>query len=83
MALPATTALNYFVTNPLGTADWKKNFDQIVNWLSDTNADLKINTLNIKTLSVYANNAAAVAGGKTAGQLYRTGADPDAVCIVH
>ena len=31
----------------------------------------------------YANNAAAVAGGLTAGTLYRTGADPDAVCIVH
>jgi hypothetical protein len=35
------------------------------------------------TLSVYANNAAAIAGGLVAGQLYRTGADPDQVCIVH
>ena len=32
---------------------------------------------------VYANNAAAVAGGLTAGAFYRTGADPDPVCVVH
>lgn len=34
-------------------------------------------------LPVYANNAAAVGGGLTSGMLYRTGADPDVVCIVH
>lgn len=31
----------------------------------------------------YANNAAAIAGGLTKGSLYRTGGDPDALCIVH
>ncbi len=31
----------------------------------------------------YANNAAALAGGLVAGQLYRTAGDPDTVCIVH
>lgn len=35
------------------------------------------------SVAVYANNAAAVAAGLTAGMLYRTGADPDPVCIVH
>lgn len=35
------------------------------------------------TLPVYANNAAAISGGLIAGNLYRTGADPDTVCIVH
>ena len=34
-------------------------------------------------LSVFANNAAAVAGGLVAGNLYRTGATPDAICVVH
>ena len=34
-------------------------------------------------VSTYANNAAAVAGGLTAGAFYRTGADPDVVCVVH
>jgi hypothetical protein len=34
-------------------------------------------------LPVYANNAAAVAAGLTIGSLYRTGGDPDPVCVVH
>ena len=34
-------------------------------------------------LPVYANNAAAVAGGLIAGEFYRTGADPDPVVVVH
>jgi hypothetical protein len=38
---------------------------------------------NIANLSVYADNAAAITGGLVAGDLYRTGSDPDPVCIVH
>lgn len=34
-------------------------------------------------LPVYANNAAAAAGGLTAGAFYRTGTDPDFVAVVH
>ena len=37
----------------------------------------------IKTLPIYANNAAAVAGGLSAGDLYRTNANPDPICVVH
>jgi hypothetical protein len=39
--------------------------------------------LRLYGLPVYANNAAALAGGLTAGDCYRTGADPDPICIVH
>lgn len=39
--------------------------------------------LQVVGIPVYANNAAAAGGGLTAGALYRTGADPDPVCIVH
>jgi len=39
--------------------------------------------LHVVGLPVYANNAAAIAGGLTAGALYRTGSDPDQVCVVH
>lgn len=39
--------------------------------------------LQVVGLQVFANNAAAVAGGLTAGAFYRTGADPDTVCVVH
>lgn len=35
------------------------------------------------TLPVYANNAAALAGGLIAGDLYRTGSNPDTICVVH
>jgi hypothetical protein len=37
----------------------------------------------VNSLSSYANNAAAIAGGLVAGQLYRSGGDPDIVAIVH
>ena len=39
--------------------------------------------LQVVGLPVYANNVAAIAGGLTAGAFYRTGADPDPVCVVH
>jgi hypothetical protein len=39
--------------------------------------------LHVTGLPTYANNAAAVAGGLTAGAFYRTGGDPDVVCVVH
>lgn len=35
------------------------------------------------TLPIYANNAAAISGGLVAGDLFRTGADPDHICVVH
>ena len=39
--------------------------------------------VRVPSLGAYANNAAAVAGGLVAGDLYRTGGDPDVVCVVH
>ncbi len=42
-----------------------------------------INIPSLTALPTYANNAAAVTGGLGAGDLYRTGGDPDAVCVVH
>jgi hypothetical protein len=39
--------------------------------------------LAVVGLPVYANNAAAIAGGLAAGDFYRTGANPDPVCVVH
>jgi hypothetical protein len=37
----------------------------------------------IPSLPVYANNAAAAAGGLSVGSFYRTGGDPDLVAVVH
>lgn len=40
--------------------------------------------LQLSTLPpIYANNAAAIAGGLTAGGVYRLGADPDVLCVTH
>lgn len=48
------------------------------------NGKLKVTVnLNINGLPIYANNAAAIAGGLIAGDLYRTGGDPDLLCVVH
>lgn len=46
-------------------------------------ADIPTSTLQVIGLPAFANNAAAVAGGLTAGAFYRTGGDPDLVCVVH
>ena len=40
-------------------------------------------SLRLITTPVYANNAAAISGGLGIGTAYRTGADPDQLCIVH
>lgn len=39
--------------------------------------------LSVVGLPVYANNAAALAGGLVAGDFYHTGGDPDLVAVVH
>jgi hypothetical protein len=39
--------------------------------------------LQVVGLPVYANNAAAIAGGLSVGAFYRTGANPDPVMVVH
>jgi hypothetical protein len=37
---------------------------------------------NLGTIAAYPNNAAALAGGLVSGDMYRTGGDPDLLCIV-
>jgi len=39
--------------------------------------------LSVGGLEAFPNNAAAIAGGLTAGAFYRSGGDPDLVCVVH
>jgi hypothetical protein len=59
--------------------EWVKKFQE---WEAKLGGNLAIPSIKL-TLSVRANNAAALAAGLVAGQLYRTGADPDVVCVVH
>lgn len=49
----------------------------------DASGKLTMAHLKVTGLQVFANNAAAITGGLAAGDLYRTGADPDVVCVVH
>lgn len=44
---------------------------------------LSVSSARVSNLPVYANNAAAIAGGLSVGDFYRTGANPDPVCVVH
>lgn len=60
------------------------------NWITVTRSGATVSRVafpngkfSVGSLSIYANNAAAITGGLAAGDLYRTGADPDPVCIVH
>jgi len=58
--------------------------DNISNKREFENIDLRfVKKTEIANLATYANNAAAVAGGLVAGQIYRTNADPDTICVVH
>lgn len=52
-------------------------FRSINNWTNE------VIILPRNTIPVFANNAAAVAGGVPVRGLYRTNADPDILCIVH
>jgi len=60
----------------MGTGDW---------WVILCKALTAIDTDHRKAvgLSVYASNALALTGGLVVGDLYRTGTDPDSVCVVH
>lgn len=50
---------------------------------TNTHAQIDTKIAALTGLTVRANNAAAVAAGIPVGGFYRTGADPDVVCVVH
>ena len=59
-----------------GTSDWP-----VI--LSKALTAIDTDHRKVVGLSVYASNALALAGGLVAGDLYRSGADPDFVAVVH
>ena len=50
---------------------------------SDNFVTLHGTPLSMPDLPVFTDNAAALLGGLVATNLYRTGSDPDTVCVVH
>jgi len=67
-----TTGAYVAIVEGVAAIKIKDGFVRIVDNVDDT-----------QFLSAYANNAAAVTAGLPVGALYRTGGNPDAVCIVH
>ena len=51
--------------------------------LANLGSMLFTSPMTISGVPVFSDNASALAGGLTVGQLYRTGADPDTLCQVH
>ena len=77
--LTATTFTCRFQTIPAGLSFPSYNGGNIY---FDSQA-VSVPSLYSTNFPVYANNAAAKTGGLVVGSFYRTGADPDPVCVVH
>jgi len=67
-----------------------RDFDRLQRWwrgllqdIQDFHRDVYDDLSRLESLPAYANNAAAIAGGLKVGDFYRTGGDPDVVCVVH
>lgn len=61
----------------------RRRWERLFILLSDNQRDFYDDLARLENLPAYANNTAAVAGGLAAGDFYRTGGDPDLVCVVH
>jgi hypothetical protein len=85
----ATFALASATFTAIGTTtyiDLMENASGTMLWDSVTLTELPLVVVTdfaVTGLPVYANNAAALAGNLVVGMFYRTGADPDPVCVVH
>lgn len=86
-ALNSTVNGSIFV-HPQPPIDTDATFAAAVNYLPPSQTAVKTYLQNtylplITSLPIFANNAAAIAGGLTVGKFYRTGGDPDLVAVVH
>ena len=81
---PTTRGSNIiYQTTQTGTATRTEKMRIMGNGNVGIGTSAPTSKLQVVGLPVYANNAAALAGGLTVGAFYRTGADPDPVCVVH
>ncbi len=78
-----TGASLFFDTTPLEDGVLARAMTILYNGNVGIGTAVPTSKLQVIGLPVYANNAAAITGGLSAGAFYRTGADPDIVCVVH
>lgn len=67
----------------LGINSGFANFNTTIGFNGTGSTLLQGSNIQAPNLPVFANNAAALLGGLIVGSLYRTGADPDPICVVH
>lgn len=66
------------------TENTDKEFNNVYNKLQEAFKSLgQATSAGSGSLPIYASNSAAKAAGLSVGAFYRTGGDPDYVCIVH
>ncbi len=82
-----TNAYGLYINQILGTNKWGVYVnDASNNYFAGKvgiGTDTATSNLQVVGLPAYANNAAAAGAGLTVGAFYRTGGDPDLVCVVH
>lgn len=61
----------------------RKPLGEVLRLLDINQRDVYTDLSKLVNLPVYANNGAALAAGLVQGSFYRTGGDPDLVCVVH
>jgi hypothetical protein len=90
MSIPTFSAIKSPITGSDGKPapfEFSRAFSRQLNtWrtqLANLAGMIFTSPMTISGVQVFANNAAAVAAGLTPGQLYRTGADPDIIAVVH
>jgi len=87
-AISFATNSAHSVTNSNGVGGWTYSVGAATRWFGNAGFASNVNVLpsgglKVVGLPIYADNAAAITGGLVAGQLYRSGADPDVVSVVH
>lgn len=76
----------YFEKSGVGFGSLYFTGDGVLNvgdGIAAANGALALAKIRATSLAAHANNAAAISAGLSAGDFYRTGADPDLVCVVH
>jgi hypothetical protein len=75
-----TTFQYQAMTAPDSTGTWAFSG---ANATSGSGGKLSMDSLKATGLQVFLSNTLALGGGLVAGEFYRTGLDPDVVCVVH